>query len=143
MTIGSEEFERILRSRGMRVTSQRHHIFEAVNRLKHATPEAILDEVAAQLPGMTLSTVYRALEALEEADLVTHTHLGHSPLTYHAVDDHQHIHLVCETCQQVISADSSLADALRHQIAQAYEFDVDPTHMAMAGRCKNCRVVAP
>jgi Fur family ferric uptake transcriptional regulator len=143
MTIGSEEFERILRSRGMRVTSQRHHIFEAVNRLKHATPEAILDEVAAQLPGMTLSTVYRALEALEEADLVTHTHLGHSPLTYHAVDDHQHIHLVCETCQQVISADSSLADALRHQIAQAYDFDVDPTHMAMAGRCKNCRVVAP
>jgi Fur family transcriptional regulator, ferric uptake regulator len=143
MTIGSEEFERILRSRGMRVTSQRHHIFEAVNRLKHATPEAILDEVAAQLPGMTLSTVYRALEALEEVDLVTHTHLGHSPLTYHAVDDHQHIHLVCETCQQVISADSSLADALRHQIAQAYEFDVDPTHMAIAGRCKNCRVVAP
>lgn len=143
MNIGSEEFERILRSRGMRVTSQRHHIFEAVNRLKHATPEAILDEVAAQLPGMTLSTVYRALEALEEVDLVTHTHLGHSPLTYHAVDDHQHIHLVCETCQQVISADSSLADALRHQIAQAYEFDVDPTHMAIAGRCKNCRVVAP
>jgi Fur family ferric uptake transcriptional regulator len=92
---------------------------------------------------MTLSTVYRALEALEEADLVTHTHLGHSPLTYHAVDDHQHIHLVCETCQQVISADSSLADALRHQIAQAYDFDVDPTHMAIAGRCKNCRVVAP
>lgn len=137
--LARDEFEQRLRAARMRVTAQRHHIYEAVNRLRHATPEAILAEVVTALPGVNLSTVYRCLEALETAGLVTHTHLGHTPLTYHARDDHAHIHLVCEGCGQVVSADVALAEQLRAQVATAYQFEIDPTHMAMAGRCASCR----
>lgn len=135
-----EQFEKQLRERGMRVTSQRFQIYSAVNRLQHATPEAILREVEAESPGLTLSTVYRALEALEAADLVTHTHLGHAPLTYHAVDDHAHIHLVCEKCGTVVSASVELAVELRARVRDEVGFEIDPTHMAMAGHCTTCRV---
>ena len=133
------EFEDRLRASGMRVTAQRHHIYDAVNRLRHATPEAILAEVSASLPGVNLSTVYRCLEALENAGLVSHTHLGHTPLTYHAIEDHAHIHLVCEGCGQVVSADAALAAELRSRVASEHGFDIDPTHMAIAGRCAACR----
>lgn len=124
----------------MRVTAQRHHIYDAVNRLRHATPETILAEVTAVLPGVNLSTVYRCLEALEAAGLVSHTHLGHTPLTYHAIEDHAHIHLVCEGCGQVVSVDAALAAELRSRVAREHGFDIDPTHMAMAGRCSACRL---
>lgn len=133
-----EQFESRLRERGMRVTSQRFQIYSAVNRLQHATPEAILREVASESPGLTLSTVYRALEGLEAANLVTHTHLGHAPLTYHAVQDHAHIHLVCEKCGAVVSASAEVATDLRARIRDDVGFDIDPTHMAMAGICKSC-----
>ena len=133
------EFERRLRERGMRVTTQRFQIYSAVNRLQHATPENILREVEAESVGLTLSTVYRALEALEEADLVTHTHLGHAPLTYHTVEEHAHIHLVCEACGNVVSANVDLATELRTRVMRDVGFDIDPTHMAIAGRCSACR----
>ena len=131
-------FERTLRARGMRVTAQRQLIFEAVNELRHATPEQIFETVGPQMPGLTLSTVYRALEALETAELVTHTHLGHTPLTYHAVDDHAHVHLVCEGCGAVSSVSAAVADALRADVLRETGFHIDPTHMAMAGRCAAC-----
>jgi Fur family ferric uptake transcriptional regulator len=134
-----EQFEQRLRERGMRVTTQRFQIYSAVNRLEHATPEHILREVDAESPGLTLSTVYRALEALEEAGLVTHTHLGHAPMTYHVVDEHAHIHLVCESCGTVVSAPADLTDSLRALVSREFSFDIDPTHMAMAGRCAQCR----
>lgn len=133
-----DEFAALLRSRGMRFTTQRYRIYEAVNSLGHATPESILAALPGDSPGLTLSTVYRALEALEELALVTHTHLGHAPLTYHAVGDHQHLHLVCESCSTVVSADVDVASGLMAAVAQEHGFIVDPTHMAVAGCCRGC-----
>ncbi|PZS13425.1 MAG: hypothetical protein DLM57_16755, partial [Pseudonocardiales bacterium] len=46
-----------LHARGLRATAQREHVFEAVRRLGHATPEQISDAV----PGVDVTTVYRTL----------------------------------------------------------------------------------
>lgn len=138
MSLDRDEFANLLRGRGLRFTEQRHRIYETVNALGHATPEAILAELEPQSPGLTLSTVYRALDALEKLGLVSHTHLGHAPLTYHAVSDHKHVHLVCESCGTVVSADVAVAGALMTQVLAQHGFTVDPTHMAVAGQCAAC-----
>ena len=138
MSLTREEFATLLRQRGLRFTEQRHRIYESVNALGHATPEAILAQLESHSLGLTLSTVYRALEALEELGLVTHTHLGHAPLTYHAVTDHKHVHLVCEACGTVVSAAVDVASALMRDVLDRHGFTVDPTHMAVAGRCSTC-----
>ena len=54
-----------LRARGLRMTQQRARVEEAVRRLGHATPEQIAEHLAADSPPLPLSTVYRALDALE------------------------------------------------------------------------------
>ena len=67
-----------LRAKGMRLTPQRERIIKAVDALGHATPDGLAAAVDHDGgPALPLSTIYRNLEALEQAGLVSHTHLDH------------------------------------------------------------------
>src|SRR5664279_3916083 len=69
-----------LRARGMRLTRQRERIIDAVRVLGHATPDGLAVAVARDGgPALSLSTIYRNLEALEEVGVVSHTHLADLP----------------------------------------------------------------
>src|SRR5262249_6639085 len=70
-------WDKELRARGYRVTPQRQLVLEAVTKLEHASPEEIWADVQQTASGVNISTIYRALELLEQLGLVTHTHLGH------------------------------------------------------------------
>ena len=59
-----------LRQRGMRVTPQRAIIFEAIENLEgHITAEEIFQAVQKINPYISLATVYRTLELLQELNL--------------------------------------------------------------------------
>jgi Fur family ferric uptake transcriptional regulator len=133
-----QELQAQLRRRGLRLTAQREVVFAAVNELRHATPEQILNAVAEEMPGITLSTVYRVLDVLEQLGLVTHAHMGHAPMTYHAVDEHRHMHVVCEGCGAIESVDAATAEEFARTLSDVTGYDVDVTHMAIAGCCRSC-----
>jgi len=135
----SDGWEARLRERGYRVTPQRQLVLEAVDRLRHATPEEILLEVQSTASGVNLSTVYRTLEVLEAVGLVTHAHIGHGAPTYHAVDEHVHIHLVCDMCGSVSSIPASVADPFISDLDSSYGFSTDISHVSIHGRCLSCR----
>lgn len=122
-----------LRTRGLRVTAQREHVFEAVHRLGHATPEQISEAV----PGVDVTTVYRTLELLEELQLVKHAHLGHGAPAYRPADD-DHIHVVCHMCGSVIDAPADLVDALAARLYGERGFTLDRSHFTVFGRCGTC-----
>ena len=127
-----------LRAKGYRITPQRQLVLEAVSTLRHGTPDEICAEVQRTAVGVNLSTVYRALELLEQLGMVTHTHLGHGAPTYHAATGVDHLHLVCRDCGTVTETDVALADALVAQLAAQHGFDTDVAHFAIYGRCKGC-----
>ncbi|MGP3953173.1 Fur family transcriptional regulator [Streptomyces sp. 7N604] len=129
-----------LRRRGYRLTPQRQLVLEAVDKLEHATPDAILTEVRRTAGGVNISTVYRTLELLEELGLVSHAHLGHGAPTYHLADRHHHLHLVCRDCSDVIEADASVASGFTDQLRESFGFDTDLKHFAIFGRCRDCTV---
>jgi len=128
----------VLRQHGYRVTPQRQLVLEAVDKLRHATPEEILQQVQSTARGVNLSTVYRTLEVLEDVGLVTHTHIGHGAPTYHALDEHAHIHLVCSKCEQVTSIPASVAQSLVADLKKKYGFTTDISHFAIQGVCADC-----
>ena len=68
---------------------------QALFEAGHATVDELAAEVQRTMPDVSLSTIYRTLEALDEAGLVTHAHLHHGSPTYHSVDEEPHVHLVC------------------------------------------------
>jgi Fur family ferric uptake transcriptional regulator len=136
-----EDWDRVLREHGYRITPQRQLVLEAVEHLRHGTPEQILAEVQLTASGVNLSTVYRTLEVLEAVGLVTHAHIGHGAPTYHAKDDDIHIHLVCDNCRQVESVPADAAAAFVSKLRKDFKFETDISHMSMHGRCARCAEV--
>ena len=136
--MGTEDWDRRLRERGFRITPQRQLVLEAVERLRHGTPESILAEVQLTASGVNLSTVYRTLEVLEDVGLVTHAHIGHGAPTYHAVEEEVHIHLVCDRCRDVMSVPAEIAMAFVDRLEAEYGFRTDISHLSMHGRCAAC-----
>jgi Fur family ferric uptake transcriptional regulator len=126
-----------LRSRGYRVTPQRRLVLDAVGALGHATPDEVHARVAAS--GINLSTVYRTLELLEKLGMVTHTHLGHGPATYHSATDDDHVHLVCRDCGRVQEAPPGVVEDVVATLAGQHGFQVDVRHIAIFGLCKGCQ----
>ncbi|WP_067174570.1 Fur family transcriptional regulator [Microtetraspora niveoalba] len=128
-----------LRARGYRVTPQRQLVLEAVTSLGHATPEDICSRVQETARGVNISTVYRTLELLEELGMVTHTHLGHGPPTYHLASEADHVHLVCRGCGEVTEVRPELVEGLVRRLEDELGFATDVRHLTVFGRCRDCR----
>jgi len=132
-----------LHAQGLRLTSPRRQVLAAVASLPHATPDAIVARLREQAgPGGTApdtSTVYRNLEVLERLGLVWHTHLGKGAPVYHAAGEHPHLHVVCQSCGAIDSADSTLLDGAAERLAAELGFTVDVGHVALSGTCRDCR----
>ncbi len=131
-------WEQRLREAGFRITPQRQLVLEAVESLRHGTPEEILFEVQRTATGVNLSTVYRTLEVLEDVGLVTHAHIGHGSPTYHAIDEDLHIHLVCDRCRKVTSVPAEFANDFVSRLRGEYDFVTDISHVSIHGWCAAC-----
>ena len=71
------ELRAALRSRGMRVTPQRLAVHNALHDLgRHSTAEEVLERVHGTVPGVSLPTVYAALELLTDLGLALRVHAG-------------------------------------------------------------------
>jgi Fur family ferric uptake transcriptional regulator len=132
-----------LRARGLRLTTQRQRVLAAVAALEHATPEEIAtrlrEEAGPDGAAPDTSTVYRNLELLERLGLVWHTHLGKGAPVYHAAGEHPHLHVVCQSCGVIGSADPSLLDGAAERLAADLGFQLDVGHVALSGTCRACR----
>ena len=123
----------------MRLTPQRQRIIAAVRALGHATPDGLAVAVGRDGgPALSLSTIYRHLEALEAVGVVSHTHLDHRSPTYHLSDHADHLHLVCLSCGVVIESEVATADPLVGNLLTHHGFVADVKHMAIHGWCAAC-----
>ncbi len=127
---------------GMRVTPQREALLAAVWRMRHATAESLVAELERADSAVNLSTVYRALDALERIGLVRHAHLGAGTPTYHISVESPHLHLQCTVCGKVISLPVAQAQGFVEHLAARTGFEADITHAAIYGRCADCVVAA-
>jgi Fur family transcriptional regulator, ferric uptake regulator len=128
---------RTLHERGMRMTPQRQLVLDAVRELQHATPERICEQVQRVAPAVNITTIYRTLDLLEGLDLVRHTHLGHGAPSY-STHAHEHVHLVCHRCGDVTEIPPEELTALTDQLHERFGFVLDPSHLALSGRCSRC-----
>jgi Fur family transcriptional regulator, ferric uptake regulator len=128
-----------LRARGLRATPQRRLVLKAVAELGHATPEQVCEHVQGESATLNLSTVYRALDLLEELGVVSHTHLTHGSPTYQVADHVDHLHLVCRRCGSITEADLALAGPLATAVDERHGFRTDLPHLSLHGVCASCR----
>ena len=127
-----------LRADGLRVTAPRRAICQALARGHdlHLTATT-LHEAAEEVLGsaIDISTVYRTIDALEQADLVHHVHLGHGPAVLHLSDHLEHHHLTCEVCGLTVDIPIDDLQSLTDAVATRHGFTIDSAHFALIGRC--------
>ena len=86
---------------------------------------------------LDLSTVYRTLEALEEAGAVRHAHLGEAAV-YHLAEEQPHQHLVCRICGSTTALPASELTGFLASVADSTGFVADVEHFALSGVCSRC-----
>lgn len=141
MHIAADDLVAALSERGYRITNARRAVCEVVaaSHDEHLSASDIYDR-ARETTGTRLdrSTVYRTLEALEDAALLTHSHLGHGPSVYHLAEDARHQHLVCRNCGVTVTLPDEEADRLARGITGSTGFVPDLNHFALSGLCAEC-----
>lgn len=132
------EWQQRLRASGHRLTPQRELVLAAVEKLGHATPDEVYAEVRTHAESVNLSTVYRTLELLDDLGLIRHAHLTDRAPTYHSATGHEHVHLVCRSCQRLISVDRAEVERALAPLAAEHGFEPDYGHLTVFGNCSAC-----
>lgn len=130
----------LLRSAGLRVTQPRiavlTHVLEAGEA--HLSADELLEKVSAGAAAAHRATVYRTLEGLTEAGVLSHVHLDRGITAYHLAPGITHLHAQCEVCGRVVDLPADLFGDTADRIRRAVGFELEPAHVALSGRCKQC-----
>lgn len=135
-----QELIRRLRMEGHRLTPQRQLILRAlVEGEGHMTAAEILERVRQEEWVVTRPTIYRNLDLLCRAGVLSATDLGGGITRYELALDDSHHHLVCRSCGTVLELDDELLQPLQREIQARYRFQPDISHLALHGLCQACR----
>jgi Fe2+ or Zn2+ uptake regulation protein len=125
------------RAQGLKITPQRLRIFEVLHLSdEHLTAEAVHARVRAEMPTISLRTVYQTLNDLAAMGELNQLDLGTGSARFDPNLDAHH-HLVCDVCGDVrdVHGDFSAIVPDGHD----HGFEVSSTEIVFRGLCRECR----
>lgn len=129
----------ILRARGLRASAARRLVLEALYAADEPlTAEQIASGIGGRVPRSDQASVYRNLDALEQAGLVRHVHLGHGPGLYARADGTLHEYVICDACGETRAVDPDQLGEVRAVIRRVLGHEARFTHFPLAGLCARC-----
>lgn len=128
-----------LRAAGMRVTSARLAILDAVRAGEHPGADEVARAVRARVGHVTLQAVYEALGAFTSAGLIRKIDLGTGAARYETRVGDNHHHLVCRNCGAVADVDCAVGPAPCLEPAAELGFAIHEAQVTFWGYCPNCR----
>lgn len=137
-----DSFKKVLKENGLKFTKQREILVKTLyNGAEHFTPEKLYLLVKEKHPELNLgiATVYRTLNLLEEADMVTTITFGSQGKKFELATKPHHDHMICKHCGDIVEFEDTAIE--KRQIAIAKEYGFQPTShiMQLYGICKNCQ----
>lgn len=147
MQLSREDFESLLRGKGLKVTAQRIAVLSVLSEEpdSHLTAEEIYDLVRVSSPDIGLATVYRTIQILLELKIIDRIYLddgyvryelGH---VYESEDSHHHHHLICVKCGRVMSFQGDLLETFEVKIEEKTGFRIQDHDVKLYGLCKDCQ----
>ena len=133
-----DELTDLFREHRLRVTPQRQVIFRLLyGDDAHPTVESLYERAQAQMPTMSLKTVYQTVHDLEVLGEVDVLDLGTGSRRVDPNVEHKHHHLVCRSCGRVRDLPVNF-DGLRVPGRYRRDFTVDVVQVIFRGRCGDC-----
>jgi len=130
-----DELTVAFRCRGLKITPQRVAIFRALHdNHRHPTAESVYAAVAAEMPSISLRTVYQTLNDLAEMGEIQSLDLGTGAARFDPnVDDHHH--LVCDRCGAITDTQVDVSHLTPPDLGG---FRVARAQVIFHGRCPRC-----
>lgn len=129
----------VCRERGIPLTVQRRAIMETLaGRSDHPSAEQVHDAVKMRLPGMSLTTVYRVLEAFVQIGLVRKIDDPGAKGRFDA-DASRHHHARCVSCGRIVDIGDDALPPIDLPMAQVEEFTLVDYTINYLGYCRRCR----
>jgi Fur family transcriptional regulator, stress-responsive regulator len=131
-----------LRAAGLRVTSARLAILEAVRAGNHPGTDEIARAARDRVGQVTVQAVYEALNALTEAGLVRRIEPAGSPARYESRVGDKHHHIACRRCGTVADVDRVTGYTPCLDPAATAGFMIDEAEITFWGLCAGCQASA-
>ncbi len=120
MAKSSNELLEALKSAGFRMTPQRTAICYVLSqRFDHPTAQSIYEQVRAEHPSLSLTTVYQTLDSLLKIGAITSLGNAGDDTIHFEVNTDPHINLACLTCHRICDLRSEAIHALEKEVQQA------------------------
>jgi Fe2+ or Zn2+ uptake regulation protein len=131
----------VFRSQGLKVTPQRTLLFALLeDNTTHPTADGLYAKASAQMPGISLRTVYTTLTDLVEMGELQAVCLGSGATRFDPnVDDHHHG--VCDACGAVVDLYVAGADTLADTLVGNGDVRFAPISASIVfrGTCAACQ----
>jgi Fur family ferric uptake transcriptional regulator len=133
----------MLAGAGLRPTRQRVAIVHALeNAGRPVTAQALHATLTRSGPGPGLATIYRTLQALEQAGFARTFPAGEGESSYKLCHPGHHHHLICEGCGLVVEIPSCEIERWATSAARKRGFTVSSHQADIIGLCGACATKA-
>ncbi|MCO6437664.1 MAG: transcriptional repressor [Phycisphaerae bacterium] len=138
-------FREFLRKRGIKYTTARRKILDAVLDLhEHFEAEQVLYLLRDRGEKVGKATVYRTLPLLVECGVLKQVRFEVKQAHYeHAFGQGPHDHMVCRRCGRIIEFGAEEVLELRQRIGRRHHFHVTGHRFQLTGLCWECSTACP
>lgn len=134
----ADELADRLRQRGMRVTPQRLAVYRELEaRGTHSSAQEVWEAVQVRLPGISVPTVYAALDLAVDLGLARKVDLG-TGTGYYDPHTGPHHHTVCRRCGRIDDVDAEVDTRALIDSSRADGFQPDGAEAVVTGLCADC-----
>ncbi|MGB2986030.1 MAG: transcriptional repressor [Phycisphaerae bacterium] len=140
-----EAFRKYLKDHGIKHTSARHKILNAVLEIhEHFEAEQVLYLLRERGEKVGKATLYRTLPLLVDCGILKQVRFDVKQAHYeHAFGEAPHDHMVCRRCGRIVEFASDEVVELRTRIAQRHYFHAVSHRFQISGLCWECSVKCP
>lgn len=134
-----EKLRAYCREHNIPLTQQRLEVYrELIWSGGHPSPEEIHKRLKQQFPAISLSTVYKNLEALSNMGFARKI----NPLSDRARYDgdlSSHIHFICNSCKRIYDVNPESIKSLNICEPEGYEHEITDKFINYLGICNSCK----
>ena len=133
-----------LDSAGLRLTDARRKVATLIaDRDGPFTAADLLEDARTRRLGIGRATVFRALDAFSELNVVERLDLPNGDHAYVGCDPAHHHHVVCERCGRTTEIDDGGIRDIVRAIERRTGYRVDSHRLELFGRCPTCAAAEP
>ena len=131
------------KQKGLRITAPRRTLAHLLVETQGTefTIEQLWDMVLERNPDVGRATVFRAVEILQELQLLDRVEFADGTHRFRFCNEagHHHHHVTCKGCGKVIEVEACLSKEQIAAVELLADFAIEGHRLEFFGRCANCR----